>query len=156
MKELIYSVDGCRGRHIDVYDDRVVITVKANLGSLLTGNVSDGEKTIYYKDCIGVQFKKAGIQIGYLQIETASAQMNNKGNNFFSENTFTFDHGNEKMVEISDYVKERVEYYHNLPASGTAVQVSPADEIKKYKELLDMGVISQEEFDAKKKQLLGF
>ena len=31
----------------------------------------------------------------------------------------------------------------------------PADELKKYKELLDTGVISQEEFDAKKKQLLG-
>lgn len=32
---------------------------------------------------------------------------------------------------------------------------SGADELKKYKELLDDGVISQEEFDAKKKQLLG-
>lgn len=32
---------------------------------------------------------------------------------------------------------------------------SQADELKKYKELLDSGVISQEEFDAKKKQLLG-
>ena len=30
-----------------------------------------------------------------------------------------------------------------------------ADELKKFKELLDMGAISQEEFDAKKKQLLG-
>ena len=30
-----------------------------------------------------------------------------------------------------------------------------ADELKKFKELLDMGVITQEEFDAKKKQLLG-
>ena len=29
------------------------------------------------------------------------------------------------------------------------------EEIKKYKELLDMGAITQEEFDAKKKQLLG-
>jgi len=33
--------------------------------------------------------------------------------------------------------------------------VSPAEEIKKFKELLDIGAISQEEFDAKKKQLLG-
>ena len=32
---------------------------------------------------------------------------------------------------------------------------SSADQIKKYKELLDDGIISQEEFDAKKKQLLG-
>ena len=32
--------------------------------------------------------------------------------------------------------------------------LSSADELKKFKELLDMGVITQEEFDAKKKQLL--
>ena len=40
----------------------------------------------------------------------------------------------------------------SLKATGT---VSAADEIKKFKELLDAGIISQEEFDAKKKQLLG-
>ena len=35
------------------------------------------------------------------------------------------------------------------------VKSSNADELKKYKELLDDGVITQAEFDAKKKQLLG-
>ena len=56
----------------------------------------------------------------------------------------------------------------NAPASAAVVREKPAaavirqempqsgaDELKKYKELLDGGVISQEEFDAKKKQLLG-
>lgn len=33
--------------------------------------------------------------------------------------------------------------------------VSPAEEVKKMKELLDTGIITQEEFDAKKKELLG-
>lgn len=33
--------------------------------------------------------------------------------------------------------------------------MSSAAELKQYKELLDSGVITQEEFDAKKKQLLG-
>jgi uncharacterized membrane protein len=37
----------------------------------------------------------------------------------------------------------------------TAQQSSPADELKKYKELLDSGAITQEEYDAKKKELLG-
>jgi predicted Zn-dependent peptidase len=32
---------------------------------------------------------------------------------------------------------------------------NPSDEIRKFKSLLDDGIISQEEFDAKKKQLLG-
>lgn len=35
------------------------------------------------------------------------------------------------------------------------VSQSSADELKKFKELLDSGVITQEEFEAKKKQLLG-
>ena len=35
------------------------------------------------------------------------------------------------------------------------VQSSVADEILKFKNLLDMGAITQEEFDAKKKELLG-
>lgn len=44
----------------------------------------------------------------------------------------------------------------NTPAVGPAVPpVSSADELKGYKELLDMGAITQAEFDAKKKQLLG-
>lgn len=41
------------------------------------------------------------------------------------------------------------------PVIKQEVPASNADELKKYKELLDMGVLSQDEFDAKKKQLLG-
>ena len=43
----------------------------------------------------------------------------------------------------------------NAAVKTDKAAVSSADELKKFKELLDMGVITQEEFDAKKKQLLG-
>lgn len=44
----------------------------------------------------------------------------------------------------------------NMQATqAPSAPVSNADEIKKYKDLLDIGAITQEEFDAKKKQLLG-
>lgn len=39
--------------------------------------------------------------------------------------------------------------------ASASTQVSVADELKKFKELLDLDIITQEEFDAKKKQLLG-
>lgn len=42
-----------------------------------------------------------------------------------------------------------------VAASAAASQADAADALKKFKELLDMGVITQEEFDAKKRQLLG-
>lgn len=44
---------------------------------------------------------------------------------------------------------------HRETTPKVTPQQSNADELKKYKELLDMGAITQEEFDAKKKQLLG-
>lgn len=59
--------------------------------------------------------------------------------------------GSRNLVDATEEDIER-----NKAPQGTVVQqASAADEIKKFKELLDMGVISQEEFDAKKKQLLG-
>ncbi len=112
MSKKIYDLDGVRGRHIDIYEDKVVLTVKAGIGSFLTGNISDGEKTVYHSDCIGIQFKKSGFQIGYLQFETAGAIMNNKASNFFNENTFTWDtkkQSNEKMEEVSNYCKQKID-----------------------------------------------
>lgn len=155
-----YSLDGARGRHIDVYEDKCVIKTKVSVGSIITGNATDGEKTIYYVDCVGVQFKEAGLTLGYLQFETASTMMNNKSNNFFNENSFTYDTpqiSNNDMKKVADYVKERIDEVKRRGTSGGQVinQVSGADEILKYKNLLDMGIISQEEFEAKKKQILG-
>lgn len=46
----------------------------------------------------------------------------------------------------------------NIGKKGSAAPVakeSSSDEIRKFKELLDDGIITEEEFDAKKKQLLG-
>ena len=136
------------------------MTTRITLGSLLTSNATDGEKTIYYKDCVGVQFKPAGFTVGYLQFETASGMMNNKGSNFFGENSFTFDINvisNEKMKEIANYVKKRIDEIKTGADRPTTVvnAISPAEELKKMKELLDSGIITQEEFDAKKKQFLG-
>lgn len=159
----VYHVVGSSGRTLDVHEEKCVITTKASLTSWATGNSSDGEKTIYYVDCIGVQFKRCGtgLTIGYLQLETASGLMNQKTNNFWNENSFTFnkEEQNEQIAEIADYIKEKIDEIKrqkSAPQATTVVQqASAADELKKFKELLDMGVITQEEFDAKKKQLLG-
>ena len=54
-----------------------------------------------------------------------------------------------------ELIKPMIEDFRQKDFSANTVQVSSADEILKYKQLLDMGVITQEEFDIKKKQLLG-
>lgn len=43
---------------------------------------------------------------------------------------------------------------NNIQQSQSEEKKDPVTEIKKYKELLDAGILTQEEFDAKKKQLL--
>ena len=154
----IYYLGGARGRFLKVYEDKCIMITKPGAASLLTGNATDGEKTLYYTDVIGVQFKKASVSIGYLQLETASSSMNNKHNNFWNENSFTFEADlNDKMDAVAEYVKKKVEENKKQKTVASVVQttLSPADELKKYKDLLDNGIITQEEFDAKKKQLLG-
>ena len=59
---------------------------------------------------------------------------------------------------LSQKINERqqnTETTQKTVAVPTAAPTSTADELKKFKELLDAGIITQEEFDAKKKQLLG-
>ena len=41
------------------------------------------------------------------------------------------------------------------PSRPAAAGIGAAEELKAYKELLDSGAITQEEFDAKKRQILG-
>ena len=64
----------------------------------------------------------------------------------------------ENRDEIHSAVSQLLVNRQSAPAVSAVMQEVPlsnADELKKYKELLDNGVITQEEFDTKKKQLLG-
>lgn len=149
---LAFEIQGVRGRYLEVFHNKVVITTSASLGSFVTGNLTDGKKTIYFKDIIGLQFKPSGALIGYLQFETAAPTMNNEKSNFFNENTFTFDESttsNKKMIEIEEYIDKQLE-----KIKSTQRFSSNADEIRRFKALLDENIISQEEFDSIKKSLL--
>ncbi len=61
----------------------------------------------------------------------------------------------DQAREIVDYIETKRSELRNMSNATVIQQTSAADELKKFKELMDAGVISQEEFDAKKKQLLG-
>lgn len=114
MANFICELEGNRGRNLKLYDTKIVIITKKSVGSLLSGNISDGEKTLYLCDIVGIQFKRSGLLIGYLQFETPSMQMNNKNDNFFSENTFTYEVGKngittELMEAFYNYITDRIE-----------------------------------------------
>ena len=58
----------------------------------------------------------------------------------------------EVVNVINDLITNRKSSGTGAVSSNTA---DSAEQLAKYKNLLDSGVISKEEFDAKKKQLLG-
>ena len=110
----VFEINGSRGRSIKVYRDRCVIKTDATLGAILTDNATDGEKTIFYKNVLGIQYKAPGLTLGYLQLETGSNQMNNSKSNMFSENTFTFERDIELVEEMRDYIIYQVSLFNQL------------------------------------------
>lgn len=63
----------------------------------------------------------------------------------------------ENRYEILNQINKLLTARQNKPQVAVQQKIpqSSADELKKFKELLDSGAITQEEYDAKKKQLLG-
>ena len=137
-----------------VYENKIVITRKG-VSAFLTQGLK-GEKTIPIDSLTNIQFKAAGILNGYIQF-SVTGEVSSKGGAFaagYDENTVFFKKNNLKVAEdIRAFLEERI--LNKSSSSPMTQPLSSADELKKFKELLDAGIITQEEFDAKKKQLLG-
>lgn len=101
-------------------------------------------KAVYLSDIDAVDYSSVGSVIGsVLRVQSRST-------------VFAID-GNKKILSPFQSKLDEAVHMARHSALGTTVIQSntPADEIKKYKELLDMGAITEEEFATKKKQLLG-
>ncbi len=63
----------------------------------------------------------------------------------------------EVRKALSEKIQDIIDTYHAKSSAPTQIiqQKSPAEQIKEYMALLEEGIITQAEFDAKKKQLLG-
>ena len=57
---------------------------------------------------------------------------------------------------IVDAIKNKDSEPNNQSKPETSTSTDPAEELRKYKKLLDDGIITQEDFDQKKRMLLGF
>ncbi|MEK9197113.1 PH domain-containing protein [Ureibacillus sp. FSL E2-3493] len=113
-----------------------------------------GQKSLTGEKFKAVQFDKInditfqkGLVFGILTIDTPQEKFN-----------VGLDAGcatsiNNKIHEVFDNLKS-ASSQGNIP-QATNPSISAADEILKFKKLLDAGILTQEEFEAKKKQLLG-
>lgn len=163
MSKLIYEIDGNTGNLLQVYEDKCVISIKKGMMNFLnSGGKLNGAKEFYFSDVTGVQFRNATMFTnGFLQFDYPGAQDRDP---FHSENSFVFGgmpgsagfkRVQQEMPQIVAAIKEKIAEARQTKSQPVQAALSPAEELRKFKELLDMGIVTQEEFDAKKKQLLG-
>jgi len=154
MSELLYELKGVNGQ-LELYEDRIIIRRKGFL-SKMTQGFFKGEKTIYINQITAIQVRPGTLLTnGYIQITVPGGLESKKGlfDAVEDENTVMFvKKDNELVYQIKAKIEELMSRQHT---GYTTNQISSADEIRKYRELLDEGIITKEEFEQKKKQLLG-
>lgn len=115
---------------------------------------SKGVKSIPIKSITAIQFKKPNLTTGYIQFAYSGSSESKGGtlNAVKDENTILFI---KKELDLAEKLVELIEVKRREDTKPSTQTQSTADEIKQFKSLLDEGIITQEEFDSKKKQLLG-
>ncbi|QCR33100.1 DUF4429 domain-containing protein [Lysinibacillus sp. SGAir0095] len=138
------------GKFIVIVDDYSVKVQPKGIMNFMTLGGSKGEKSIPISSISAIQFKKPSITTGYIQFAYAGSIETKAGtlSAAADENSITF---HKKDLAKAEELVALIESKRQNPIA----QVSAADELKKFKELLDEGILTKEEFEAKKKQLLG-
>ncbi len=114
-----------------------------------------GDKTIPCSSIIAVQLKKSVVVAGYIQLTRSGGSEAKSGlfESAFDENSANFQNwgdNNKLFAEAKELIEERARQ-----ARGGNPAKSDAENLEKFAELRDKGVITEEEFQVKKKQLLG-
>jgi len=140
-----------QGGEVDVYDEKIAIRRKGVLAFLNHG--MKGDKEVPISKITSIQFKQAGTFInGYIQFSLPGGNESRGGAWAATkdENTIMF---TKQQAPNFEKAKEMLDkkIYDNPDASSK----SGFDEIEKLAELKKKGIITKEEFEAKKKQLLG-
>lgn len=160
---IVFVFDGGNGTLLEVYEDRVTLYHNKSLfgkfAAFAEQNV--GEKTLYATDISSVEFKEAQkFCIGYIRFSLLYGAEVRKSVANAAEDPNSVAIGlverNEQAAEIKRYIDKMLANVRNKNnSSNTIIQSSSnADELKKYKDLLDAGIITKDEFETKKKELL--
>lgn len=139
-----------------ILTDTGVIIKRGAKGFLLGGGMLRGDKTIPYSSIVAVQLKKAGMTAGYIQLTLKGGSEAKSGlfQSATDENSINFHsafggNNNELFADAKRLIEERIN------SVNSPVKNSGLDDLEKLASLKDKGIISEEEFQAKKKQLLG-
>ena len=139
-----------------ILTDTGVIIKRGAKGFFLGGGMLRGDKTIPYSSIVAVQLKKAGMTAGYIQLTLKGGSEAKSGlfQSTTDENSINFHsafggNNNELFAEAKKLIVEKINAV-NSPAKNSGL-----DNLEKLATLKEKGIINEEEFQAKKKQLLG-
>jgi len=144
-----------KGSFLALDGSTVIIRHTGFINQMAKGGMQ-GEKRIPIKSILSVQFKQAtDITAGYIQFETAGGSQSAARGGVFEgagdENTVLFNKAETQQFEA---FRKRVDELINDSPTSTG-GASQADELSKFAKLRDEGIITEEEFSQKKKQILG-
>lgn len=162
MGDCIFEVKSIIGQVMYIYEDKIVLTQKGAMGFLTQG--LQGEKTIYYSDISSVQFKNCGWTNGFFEF-TFPGGIDKPGgalSGINNDNRFIFGKPTigaakklaQEMEKFNEFIQNKLREYKTIKHNSVVQQTSNADEIRKYKQLMDEGILTEAEFNAKKKELL--
>lgn len=161
-KDYIYRIQAHTGSSLEVYEKYIVLTfvqtgsISSNISNVIKGG-SNGAKHINIADITAIQFKEPmGMTVGFIQFTFPGSGESKAGvvASINDENSIPVSPRNLQIAkEIVSYIEKRRDELSESQKVHS-ISTSSADEIKKFKDLLDSGIITQNEFDEKKKQLL--
>ena len=134
----------------EIYPDKIILQKKGSLLYFRSGS----SKTFYFDQIKAIEKNRVRPLMDHAFIELDLGGVGTKQGGSLADNSIPF-YTNQEMEDAYAIVEKYFNAYKSKQSKTGGAMLSPADELKKYKELLDCGVITQAEFDAKKKQLLG-
>jgi len=154
-EELILKKAKGIGGDLELLKNKIRIKRKGGMAFLLHG--IKGDKEIFLNQISSIQIKKAGFAFnGYIQFAFLGGR-EAKGGLFQAtsdENTIMFTKDNQQdFIEIKNAIEEQIFQFQNQNKNDkTSVGIN---DLKKLAKLRDEGIITEEEFQAKKRQILG-
>lgn len=166
MEKAFIVVKGRNGI-VSAFEDRIEISRKSVIGFLTQGIKAD--RIVHYRDMTSIETKRPSLVTnGYMQFiinpelsvkQKVSIVSGTTVESMKDSNSVIFTAIHKKTLkefdELKEYVLSRLCFYNDKQQDVNLHSVNGFDDLTKLKSLLDNGIITQEDFDAKKKQILG-
>jgi len=151
MEEVIFRARGVNSE-VELLEGGVRTRRRGVFGFL--SQRSRSEKDILISEISSIQFKKAGILAdGYIQFTFAHGGGSGSDDLRRDENTVMFHGGQEKAFEaLREALEDGIASRRRARGSKASTDL---DELEKLASLRDKGILTEEEFDHKKRQILG-